>query len=52
MIFILYKGQVLDDTGLPEITESEAKAIATFYAYSEKYKEGLRTNNPNILKIA
>lgn len=52
LIYIIYKGQILDDNGLPELTEKEAKAIATFYAYSEKYKEGLRTNNPNIIKLA
>lgn len=49
---ILYRGLVLDDDGLPEITDKEALAIATFCAYSNKYKEGLRTNNSNIIQLA
>lgn len=49
---ILYRGIVLDDDGLPEITEREANAIATFCAYVTKYKEGLTTNNANLISIA
>lgn len=52
LIYILYRGQILDNNGLPKLTEAEAIAIATFYAFSEKYKEGIRTNNPNIIKMA
>lgn len=51
-INILYKGVVLDDNGLPEITDKEAIAIATYCAYVAKFKEGLRTNNANIIKIS
>lgn len=51
-INILYKGLVLDDDGLPQITDKEAMALATFCAYTYKYKEGIRTNNPNIIKLA
>ncbi len=49
---ILYRGEVLDDDGLPEITESEARAIATYIAYIKKYKEGLITNNGGLIQIA
>lgn len=49
---ILYKGIILDDEGLPEINDKESIAIATFCAYMSKYKEGLRTNNPNIIQMA
>lgn len=42
---ILYKGVIFDDDGLPEITDKEATAIATFIAYSLKFKEALKTNN-------
>lgn len=52
VVNVLYKGQVVDEEGLPEITDKEAIAIATYVAYTEKYKEGLRTNNTNILAIA
>lgn len=51
-INILYKGLILDEDGLPEITDKEALAIATFCAYVEKNKEGLKTNNPSIIQIA
>lgn len=51
-INILYKGVILDDEGLPEITDKEAIAIATYCAYTMKYKEGIRTNNSGILQIA
>lgn len=49
---ILYKGLLLDEDGLPEISDKEAQAIATYIAYVEKYKEGLKTNNPNIISLA
>ena len=51
-VLILYKGEVLDDEGLPEITNKEAEAIATYCAYVDKYKEGLITNNGNIIQLA
>ena len=49
---ILYRGVILDDDGLPEITDKEAMALATYCAYVTKYKEGLRTNNGNIINMA
>ena len=49
---ILYKGLILDDEGLPELTDKEAKAIATYLAYVDKYKEGLKTNNSDLIKLA
>jgi len=39
----------MDDDGLPELTDKEATAIATYIAYITKFKEGLITNNPNII---
>ena len=51
-INILYKGLVADDEGLPQITDKEAMALATYCAYVQKFKEGLRTNNANMLEIA
>lgn len=51
-INILYKGLVLDEDGLPEITNKEATALATFCAYTVKFKEGIKTNNPNIISLA
>lgn len=49
---ILYRGIILDDNGLPEITDKEALAIATYCSWVTKYKEGLMTNNPNIISMA
>lgn len=51
-INILYKGVVLDDDGLPEITDKEAMALATYVAYIIKNREGLKTNNAGLLQIA
>ncbi len=51
-ITIVYHGVVLDDEGLPEITEKEANAIAAFVAYTQLYKKGLMTMNTNIITIA
>lgn len=42
---ILYKGQQLDDNGLPQITDKEAMAIATYVAYVTKFKEALISSN-------
>ena len=49
---VLYKGIIADEDGLPRITDKEANAIATFIAYVDKYKEGLKTNNPGLLQLA
>ena len=49
---ILYKGVFADEEGLPYLSNKEAQAIATYLAYTQKYKEGLRTNNPNIINLA
>lgn len=51
-INILYRGIILDSNGLPEVTDKEALAIATYCAYVSKYKEGLMTNNSNIIQLA
>ena len=51
-INILYKGELVDDNGLPKINEKEALALATYCAYVVKYREGLETNNFNLIKLA
>lgn len=51
-INILYKGLILDDDGLPEITDKEATALATYCAYVIKFKEGIMTNNANTIQMA
>lgn len=49
---VLFKSIMLDDEGLPLINEKEKEAIATYCAYVKKYKEGLITNNSNIMQFA
>lgn len=51
-IHILYRGLVLDDDGLPEITDKEALALATYCAWITKYKESLSTNNAQLANLA
>lgn len=51
-INILYKGIIADENGLPKLNDKEAMAIATYCAYVTKFKEGLRTNNANIINMA
>lgn len=49
---ILYKGVLMDEEGLPELSDKEATAIATYIAYVQKFKEGLITNNANIIQAS
>ena len=49
---VLYKGILADEDGLPELTDKEATAIATYIAYVTKYKEGLITNNTVTINLA
>lgn len=51
-IKILYKGIFMDDEGLPEITDKEAAAIACYVAYTQKFKEGIITNNAQVIQVA
>lgn len=51
-VSILYKGVFMDEDGLPAITNAEAVAIATFVAWTLKFKEGLKTNNKDIITMA
>jgi hypothetical protein len=34
------------------LSDKEASAIATYIAYVTKFKEGLRTNNGDIIKMS
>ena len=51
-IIILYRGIILDDDGLPELTDKEVDAIAAYCAYTAKFKQYLQTNNKDILQAA
>ena len=47
-----YHSIILDEDGLPAINDKEAIAIAEYIAYVTKYKEAIRTNNQNVLRMA
>ena len=49
---ILYKGVILDENGLPELNDKETIAIATYVAYVEKFKQGIITNNGQIINVS
>lgn len=49
---VLYHSVILDEDGLPAINDKEAIAIAEYIAYVTKYKEAIRTNNQNVLRMA
>lgn len=51
-VTIVYKGEEVDENGLPEVTDKEARAIATYCAYVTKFKEGLSTNTAEIIQMA
>ena len=51
-VHILYYGLEVDDVGLPRITDEEAYALATYVAATQKFKEGMKTNNQGSLKLA
>lgn len=51
-INIVYRGVVLDDSGLPTLTDKEASALATYCAYIIKFKEGISTNNGALIQMA
>lgn len=51
-IIILYRGIIMDEDELPEITDKEAYAIAAYCAWVVKFKEGIQTNNANIIQLA
>ena len=50
-VILLYHTEMLDEDGLPMINGKEAIAIADYIAYTVKYKEAIRTNNKNVLKL-
>lgn len=51
-VHILYKGILVDDEGLPNVTEKEIEAIAAFIAYIQKQKAAWRINDINSLRMS
>lgn len=51
-INILYRGVILDEDGLPELTDKEVDAIAAYCAYTVKFKEYLINHDRDVLNAA
>lgn len=52
VVYLLYHTENLNDEGLPTITDQEAIAIATFVAYTQKFKEAMLTNNKDMMEVS
>lgn len=51
-VHILYYGNIVDEDGLPQLTDAEVDAIATFIAYVITYKNALQQNNSQLINLA
>jgi hypothetical protein len=49
---LLYKGQYLDETGLPYINDKELDAIVAYCVYAEDMKKARLTKDGNTLQMA
>ena len=52
VVNILYKGYVVDDDGLPYLSEKEVDAIAVFCAYTDIFKKALLTRDGASMQLA
>lgn len=51
-ITILYHGVVVDDEGLPYLTDKEVQALAAYCAYMDIYKKSLIQKDGNLFQLA
>lgn len=51
-VTILYRGFVVDEEGLPELTHKEVDAIAAFCAYTNDFKQARMTKDPATFQMA
>lgn len=51
-VLLLYKQYIMDNEGLPMITDDEALAIATYVASIDYLKRGLKTNNQALITLS
>ena len=51
-VLVLYRKQILDKEGFPYINSKEAEAIAAYCAYTDLYKQAIRTRDPNTYQMA
>lgn len=50
--YILYKGVIVDEEGLPFLNAKELDAIAAFCAYTDDFKRARVTRDPNIFQMS
>lgn len=51
-VTIVYRKLITDQDGLPDLTDQEITAIATYIAFVTKQKEAWKTNNAQMLNMA
>jgi hypothetical protein len=51
-VFVLYKGIIADETGLPFLIEEEINAISVFCAYTDMFKRALVTKDQASMQLA
>lgn len=51
-VFVLYKGILADEEGLPSITDTETDAIAAFCAYTDAFKKALVARDQVTMQFA
>lgn len=51
-VFVLFKGFLADEEGLPSINDKEADAIASFCAYSDMFKKALVTKDSSTFQLS
>ena len=52
IVYVLYRGTVVDEEGLPLLNEKEVDAIAAFCAYSHDFKQARLTHDKTVFEIA
>jgi hypothetical protein len=51
-VTILYHGIVVDEEGLPYLTDKEVQALAAYCAYIDIYKKSLVQKDGNLFQLA
>lgn len=51
-VTVVYHGVIVDEDGLPLITDKEMKALAAYLAYSDLYKQGLLRRDGGLLQMS
>lgn len=51
-VTIIYHGVIVDDDGLPYLTDKELQAVAAYVAYADTYKKSLIRKDGNLVNLA